>query len=652
VGVDVADDRNLVEALTDAPDRLAFATDLIERNGVDADTAAGLRDRIERIRRRLADPRLRLAVVGEFSSGKTTFINALIRRDLFPVSVLPTTATAVRLEYGDPLSFTVRIDDSDREFRVGAADQDDLADLRTVVGALAPGEAVPATDQDLLAVLTSHDDVAAHVTDLTVQIPAAALSSGLVIIDCPGSNGVHEHTEIARRVMTEEADIAVVLISAHAPVSMSLLSFIGAAFDVHTLGRCVFLVTRMDGIATAEQSDLANAVRERLRRHLGIEEPVVFPIAANAVVRESAGQAVDAVGAAWARSFADTERRLLQIMAQHRVVSVSDSILRLLDELLDAVRADLAAREAELAVRQKLIDEARVRDLNAFVQERRDAGVRALTRVTGPMTGSATAILRDYAERTRQTCDALLTAATTVAELKAAVDTAVPASMRSLLAQAWQAVGGHMVNGVEAGVGAARDVVDVTFAEEYDKLGRAVSRQHWQAPPHLDSAEVILATRTHLAQVTTSASAAFQAATMQTTAGAAAGAAIGAVVGGPVGLVIGGWIGAKLASNVEKPRQRLRGSVQAAVDQSFQGAEAMIPAIVADLHARSVTALEAHLTAYRRTYESAVERSIREQQAQAERLAQDRAALRDLVAEADRRRLVIQAQRTRVSTPQ
>jgi GTPase SAR1 family protein len=36
---------------------------------------------MKRIRKRCADPNLYLAVIGEFSSGKSTFINALLRDD-------------------------------------------------------------------------------------------------------------------------------------------------------------------------------------------------------------------------------------------------------------------------------------------------------------------------------------------------------------------------------------------------------------------------------------------------------------------------------------------------------------------------------------------------------------------------------------------
>ena len=42
---------------------------------------------------------VRVAIVGEFNAGKSTFINALIGADVAPTGVLPTTATLHHLRY-------------------------------------------------------------------------------------------------------------------------------------------------------------------------------------------------------------------------------------------------------------------------------------------------------------------------------------------------------------------------------------------------------------------------------------------------------------------------------------------------------------------------------------------------------------------------
>lgn len=51
----------------------------------------------ERLRQRLEDKSFRIAVVGEFSSGKSMFINALVQQDLLSHATQETTAVLTRL---------------------------------------------------------------------------------------------------------------------------------------------------------------------------------------------------------------------------------------------------------------------------------------------------------------------------------------------------------------------------------------------------------------------------------------------------------------------------------------------------------------------------------------------------------------------------
>ena len=55
-------------------------------------------DIIKRLIERLTDRSFRIAVVGEFSSGKSTFLNALMGRDILKHGAVETTATITEIE--------------------------------------------------------------------------------------------------------------------------------------------------------------------------------------------------------------------------------------------------------------------------------------------------------------------------------------------------------------------------------------------------------------------------------------------------------------------------------------------------------------------------------------------------------------------------
>ena len=61
--------------------------------------AAWLAD-VERLDKKLENMHFQVAIVGEFKRGKTSLINALLRRRVLPADVVPTTATLNRITYG------------------------------------------------------------------------------------------------------------------------------------------------------------------------------------------------------------------------------------------------------------------------------------------------------------------------------------------------------------------------------------------------------------------------------------------------------------------------------------------------------------------------------------------------------------------------
>lgn len=137
---------------------------------------------------------LRLAIVGEFNAGKSTFINALVGQEIAPMGVLPTTATLHHLRYApDPIARIL--------FRAGVEPPERIASVT-----------------DLRAVLKSID--AGEVRRVEILLPIASLTR-VEILDTPGFNAPDvRHTEAARHAF-EEADAAIWLLDAGQPMKQS-----------------------------------------------------------------------------------------------------------------------------------------------------------------------------------------------------------------------------------------------------------------------------------------------------------------------------------------------------------------------------------------------------------------------------------------------
>jgi len=136
---------------------------------------------------------VRVAIVGEFNAGKSTFINAVIGADVAPTGVLPTTATLHHLRYAPDPFARIQFYEGEVKERIVPS-----AELRTALKALDTG----------------------NVKRVEILQPIASLTR-VEILDTPGFNAPDpRHTDAARSAF-EEADAAIWLLDAGQPLKQS-----------------------------------------------------------------------------------------------------------------------------------------------------------------------------------------------------------------------------------------------------------------------------------------------------------------------------------------------------------------------------------------------------------------------------------------------
>jgi Tfp pilus assembly protein PilF/GTP-binding protein EngB required for normal cell division len=134
------------------------------------------------------DRPLLVAVMGEFSTGKSTFVNALIGEPVAPMGVTPTTATINLLKYGEQRAARV----------LWADDREELLSWEALEGFLSGLEPARARRVRLVEILYPSEEL------LRVNV-----------VDTPGLNSLHEEHEATARAYMAQADAVVWLFSAH-----------------------------------------------------------------------------------------------------------------------------------------------------------------------------------------------------------------------------------------------------------------------------------------------------------------------------------------------------------------------------------------------------------------------------------------------------
>lgn len=130
------------------------------------------------IKERIEDNEFKIAVVGEFSSGKSTFINALIGKDILKHATVETTATVTyihNVKTSNNLCGKCRVNYSNGETKL-IYNYDDLKEYTTTL---------------------SNEDVANTIASVEIFMHFIDLEEDIIIVDTPGLNGVlDKHREV------------------------------------------------------------------------------------------------------------------------------------------------------------------------------------------------------------------------------------------------------------------------------------------------------------------------------------------------------------------------------------------------------------------------------------------------------------------------
>jgi predicted GTPase len=327
----------------------------------DADLAS-LRAARERLERRFT-----LAVVGEFSSGKSYLLNALLRKTRYDASgrivgllatdINPSTATITELEYGKPEAAVARYP-SGRTERIAL---DHLSRFVAVGKNDAPGALHDATaDED------------AAPSFVNVSVDSAFLASGFTVADTPGLASLNPSHRRATLAYLPRADAVLYLIDTQQPFTEGDATFLGTIGE-HV--RTIFIVqTKIDLWRAREGEATAwEAARERIVQRAARFAPEAEVYAVSA--RDYAAGTLDGDAAAIASSGFPALLAGLERSLEERAQAARNArTLALLRDLTAKAATRIRRATALAAESQPALETERERTLAAVTERERALG--------------------------------------------------------------------------------------------------------------------------------------------------------------------------------------------------------------------------------------------------------------------------------------
>ena len=326
------------------------------------------------------DSKLNIAVIGEFSSGKSTLINTLIHRNLLKTGFMVTTAAPAYLFNGREDYLYIRAALADRKGYFIKIWEDGGKTVVEAYKETGPGLyktlskdgrswieynehlQFPEKLEDILAYMTTVEDAVKKMEKIEIFLPRNSLPEKMVIIDTPGVNpgkkDSSEHEMRTRKILEDIADTVLILFPADSVYTQTFEDFLNknaARFMKHA----VLMITMMDRVQEGEREEITEFAREKIKNKFHLKDPFLLSCSAGRAGKDEY----------WRSRFLKAEEQLMDNLRKNRERILAERTAGLLDNLLQEMNKTVDLKMEEITQKESRLREASVPSLRRTLDE-------------------------------------------------------------------------------------------------------------------------------------------------------------------------------------------------------------------------------------------------------------------------------------------
>ena len=195
-----------------------------------------------------------LVVVGEFSRGKSTFVNAMLGKNILPAKKKATTAIISKIVYSDEPKYYLHYKDETKNI-------EEITEEK-FLKLIAPKERAPEEEKKFKQKFLDTIDFA------DVAYPLEFCKDNVEIVDTPGINDINQNRiEITYRYLNQ-ADAVIMLLCATQALSNSEVEFLKERILGNHIQNIFFVVTHKDELDEKSEQKVLNFVTKNIRNIL------------------------------------------------------------------------------------------------------------------------------------------------------------------------------------------------------------------------------------------------------------------------------------------------------------------------------------------------------------------------------------------------
>ena len=331
------------------------------------------------------DKSLYMGIVGEFSAGKSTFINALLGAELLKEDILPgTTCATTLIRYGK--SFEVEIHRNDTPAVLYYTKTKSLLSRASafILRKLNINVRLQKQLEEAKAFIfkyTADEDMAQNVSSVTIYLPykATIFENDVVIVDTPGINADNlRHQEVTENTIRDLCDLAIVLTPAPTPCSQTLISFLhehAESFNDY----CICLASQIDRIRPKERKRQLKYISDRFQSE-GVVFSKISSVSAYCAIHEDSS-----IGAEDAKQlrdeFSSTVSVICEELRHNRNIILSTKLQQILGHIVnDILVPKLKNTSSEFQERYETLQRNQLSDFDAFLQRGMQKAIDSFSR--------------------------------------------------------------------------------------------------------------------------------------------------------------------------------------------------------------------------------------------------------------------------------
>lgn len=610
--------------MADIQSHIVYATTVLNKYKWNGSVIRSLQKQLDAILEKQNDKILNISVIGEFSTGKSSFINALVGYELLAVNVLQGTTIAITIiEYGE--SYSLSLVDKSNEYTIH--EYGDIDCLR-----------------DALQHYTTDSSYSDNISHVKVTLPSDVLKNGFRIIDTPGTNSLEQwHEDITRRAIDDMSDMSIILVDASRPMPETLICFVENTLK-DCVKDCLFVANKIDIVNASERSRMLKYIQKKVDMSFDMEKTVVLPFASIALTNMFSKDIVEIDEDSKRLTF-DSLKLIFPFTAQKRIKAQARKLLHLIDNMYTSLNANINDMAKQHEEELKKLEQSKQTDFRPFIAQQ--IALRQKRFITSANEKKISADMQT---------DALLN--TAIANINSKIDSHTASTLDSL---SRYIKGGELTNDIKAeGAQFAAQIekkftqirpvfigqlseFQADFEHEFAKL--KVLPVKFNVTPR----EVNVRHSSHSANIGPVASLISDELSKENWAfggGAAAGVAIGACIGGPLGALIGGVIGfaagGGAAPDAGEVKERVKSKLSMPLKSYFHSicndCMANFSTYINDVNKN----IEDEINRYYSTYNSEIERRIGEWNAEYNKAQSNIQKTKIEIANINTRKLLIQ----------